>query len=189
MRQGVGVGTTAALGCIDHDAAQARELAVPEAFDGVARFGFADLCEAPLGAADFLRIAEAFHSVIVDGIPVIAPERRDVARALETLRMAGLARAPGRDLQIEYPIAGAWDGGLLLSGYIDLVAVTDGSVDVIDFKTDAPPHGPVEHAYPQYVGQVRAYGRLLGASGILQDRSIRCGLLFTADGEIRWVTP
>jgi ATP-dependent helicase/nuclease subunit A len=113
----------------------------------------------------------------------------DVARALETLRMAGLARAPGRDLQIEYPIAGAWDGGLLLSGYIDLVAVTDGRVDVIDFKTDAPPHGPVEHAYPQYVGQVRAYGRLLGASGILQDRSIRCGLLFTADGEIRWVTP
>jgi cell division protein ZapE len=61
-------------------AAQAREIAVPEAFDGVARFSFADLCEAPLGAGDFLRIARAFHSVIVDGIPVIATERRDVAR-------------------------------------------------------------------------------------------------------------
>jgi ATP-dependent helicase/nuclease subunit A len=111
----------------------------------------------------------------------------DVSRSLETLRRAGLARAPGPDLQIEYPIAGAWDGGLLLSGYIDLVAVADGHVDVIDFKTDAPPQGPVEHAYPRYVGQVRAYGRLLGASGIPKDRTIRCGLLFTADGEIRWV--
>jgi cell division protein ZapE len=57
-----------------------REITVPEAHDGVARFGFADLCEAPLGAADFLRIARAYHSVILDGIPVIAAERRDVAR-------------------------------------------------------------------------------------------------------------
>lgn len=60
--------------------AKGREIAVPEAFDGVARFPFADLCEAPLGAADFLRLAQAFHSVIIAGVPVIAPERRDVAR-------------------------------------------------------------------------------------------------------------
>src|SRR5206468_12856687 len=70
----------------------------------------------------------------------------DVARALDALRAAGLARPPGPDLQLEYPIAGAWDGGLLVSGYIDLVAVADGSVDVIDFKTDAPPQGAVERA-------------------------------------------
>ena len=57
-----------------------REITVPEAYDGVARFGFADLCEAPLGATDFLRIAETYHSVIIDGIPVIARERREVAR-------------------------------------------------------------------------------------------------------------
>ena len=57
-----------------------REIAVPEAYDGVARFDFADLCEAPLGAADFLRLAETYHSVIVDGVPVIARERREVAR-------------------------------------------------------------------------------------------------------------
>jgi cell division protein ZapE len=60
--------------------AKGREIAVREAFDGVARFRFADLCEAPLGAADFLRLAQAFHSVIIAGVPVIAPERRDVAR-------------------------------------------------------------------------------------------------------------
>ena len=57
-----------------------RVIAVAEAEKGVARFSFADLCEAPLGAADYLRIARAFHTVIVDDIPAIAAERRDTAR-------------------------------------------------------------------------------------------------------------
>ncbi len=49
-----------------------RTIAIPEASDGVARFAFADLCEAPLAAHDFVQIARAYHTVIVDGIPVIA---------------------------------------------------------------------------------------------------------------------
>src|SRR5262249_5264964 len=60
--------------------AQGREIRIPEAFDGVARFGFGDLREVPRGAADFLRIAHAYHSIIVDRIRVIAAGRRDVAR-------------------------------------------------------------------------------------------------------------
>jgi cell division protein ZapE len=57
-----------------------RSLAVPMASMGVARFDFADLCDRPLGANDYLHIAHAFHTVIIDGIPVIDPGRRDVAR-------------------------------------------------------------------------------------------------------------
>ncbi len=53
---------------------------VPQAARGVARFAFADLCEAPLGASDYAAIARDFHTVIVDDIPVIADGRRDVAR-------------------------------------------------------------------------------------------------------------
>jgi len=111
----------------------------------------------------------------------------DVARALDALRTAGLARSPCADLQIEYPVAGPWSDGQLLSGYIDLVAVTNGQVDLIDFKTDAPPTGPVEQTYPKYSAQVRIYGKLLETAGILKDRHLRCGLLFTADGSIRWI--
>jgi len=59
-----------------------RDIRVPQAVDGVARFAFADLCEAPLAANDYLQIARAFHTIIVDDIPVIAGERRDVARRL-----------------------------------------------------------------------------------------------------------
>jgi cell division protein ZapE len=62
-----------------------RRIAVPESVDGVARFRFDDLCEAPLGAADFLRLAGAFHTVIVDDVPIIAPERREVARRFVNL--------------------------------------------------------------------------------------------------------
>jgi ATP-dependent exoDNAse (exonuclease V) beta subunit len=113
----------------------------------------------------------------------------DVTRGVEALIVAGLARSPGADLQLEYSVAGAWSDGQLLSGYIDLVGVQDGRVDVIDFKTDTPLDGPVEQAYPKYAAQVRIYGRLLENAGVLKDRRLRCGLLFTADGTIRWIEP
>jgi cell division protein ZapE len=62
-----------------------RKLVVPEAALGVARFSFADLCEAPLGPLDYQRIAHSFHTVLIDGIPVLGAERRNEARRLITL--------------------------------------------------------------------------------------------------------
>ena len=57
-----------------------RELEVPEAGHGVARFAFADLCERPLGPPDFLAIAETFHTVLIEGIPQLDESRRNEAR-------------------------------------------------------------------------------------------------------------
>jgi cell division protein ZapE len=62
-----------------------RKVRVPKAAMGVARFAFADLCESPLGAHDYLRIAHAYHTVLIDGIPILTPELRNVARRLVTL--------------------------------------------------------------------------------------------------------
>src|ERR671917_331701 len=53
---------------------------VPEAAGGVARFPFADLCAKPLGAADYLAIAQDFHTIIVDGIPKMGFEQRNEAK-------------------------------------------------------------------------------------------------------------
>jgi cell division protein ZapE len=48
-----------------------RSLRVPQARNRVARFHFTDLCVAALGARDFLAIAENFHTIIIDDIPVL----------------------------------------------------------------------------------------------------------------------
>jgi cell division protein ZapE len=57
-----------------------RQLRIAEAAAGVACVSFADLCEQPLGALDYLAIANNFHTVIMDGIPVLRPEQRNAAR-------------------------------------------------------------------------------------------------------------
>jgi cell division protein ZapE len=57
-----------------------RRVRVPLASMGIARFAFRDLCEAPLGTIDYLRIAHTYHTVIIDGIPVMQRDRREIAR-------------------------------------------------------------------------------------------------------------
>ncbi len=36
---------------------------------GAARFDFDELCDRPLGAADYLALSQAFHTVFIDGVP------------------------------------------------------------------------------------------------------------------------
>jgi cell division protein ZapE len=57
-----------------------RTLDVQQATDRVARFDFDALCRRPLGAADFLALAEEFHTLFVDHIPVLAARERDAAK-------------------------------------------------------------------------------------------------------------
>jgi cell division protein ZapE len=64
---------------------QGREVPVPAANRGIARFGFSDLCEQPLGAADYLAIAHRYHTVVVSGVPVLSPEQRNEARRFATM--------------------------------------------------------------------------------------------------------
>lgn len=62
-----------------------RLIIVPQAAGGVARFSFADLCARPLGAGDYLKLAEAFHTIIIDDVPVLSAARRNEAKRFITL--------------------------------------------------------------------------------------------------------
>jgi cell division protein ZapE len=53
---------------------------VPKASMGIARFDFKELCEVPLGALDYLHIAHAYHTLVIDNIPVLTRGQRDAAR-------------------------------------------------------------------------------------------------------------
>ena len=57
-----------------------RIVKVPQAAMGVARFFFDDLCATPLAAADYLRIAHEFHTLILEDIPVMDITRRNEAK-------------------------------------------------------------------------------------------------------------
>jgi cell division protein ZapE len=48
---------------------------VPAAALGAARFSFRDLCEKPLGASDYIAIAERYPTVFIEHIPVLTPQQ------------------------------------------------------------------------------------------------------------------
>jgi cell division protein ZapE len=62
-----------------------RTLHVPCSSHGVARFSFTDLCEKPLAASDYLRLARDYHTILVDQVPVMDYAERNAAKRFITL--------------------------------------------------------------------------------------------------------
>ncbi|HYI63572.1 MAG TPA: cell division protein ZapE [Allosphingosinicella sp.] len=62
-----------------------RTLHVPKSLKGVAVFSFRRLCGEARGAADYLAIARRYHTIILVGIPLMGPEKRNEAARFVTL--------------------------------------------------------------------------------------------------------
>jgi cell division protein ZapE len=62
-----------------------RMIAIDQQAKGVARFTFAELCQQPLAANDYLALSEAFHTFIISDIPTLGPDQRNEARRLVLL--------------------------------------------------------------------------------------------------------
>ncbi|MFN3515875.1 MAG: cell division protein ZapE [Novosphingobium sp.] len=69
----------------DLDLGGGRKLHVPKSLKGVAVFSFKRLCEEARGAADYLALAQTYHTVILVGIPCMGPENRNEAARFVTL--------------------------------------------------------------------------------------------------------
>ena len=86
-----------------------REIEVPIAAGPSARFDFADLCERPLGARDYLAIAARYSTLVVEHVPILSEGRRNEAKRLilliDTLydhraRLVMSAEAPPNELYV-----------------------------------------------------------------------------------------
>lgn len=62
-----------------------RSLRIEREAAGVARFTFEEVCARPLGPADYLEIAERFHTVLLENIPKLTPSMREEAARFRTL--------------------------------------------------------------------------------------------------------
>ena len=136
--------------------------------------------QANKAAADAVRIAAMRTGLAVH----LKAAVEDVVRALATLHALGVSAGSGAT-RLEYPVAGLAPSGALVAGYVDLVVELADGLVLLDFKTDFPP--TTEELIPQaYVDQVRGYVGVLERG--LGTGPIRAGLLFTADGVVRWLS-
>ena len=62
-----------------------RKVPFERTVGGLMRSDFARLCGSALGPQDYLAVARAFHTVFLEGVPRLGPERRNEARRLVTL--------------------------------------------------------------------------------------------------------
>ncbi len=57
-----------------------RQVRLPRAAGGLVRASFASLCATALGPQDYLAVAGRFHTVFLEGVPMLGAERRNEAR-------------------------------------------------------------------------------------------------------------
>ena len=84
-----------------------RRMRLPRAAGSLLRESFASLCGQALGSQDYLAIAGRFHTVFLEGLPILGPDKRNEARRLVWLidalyearaRLVVLAQAEPADL-------------------------------------------------------------------------------------------
>ena len=62
-----------------------RSILIPRHSNGIGRASFADLCAQPLGASDYLLLAQSVAVVMIDDVPVLSPARNNEAKRFVTL--------------------------------------------------------------------------------------------------------
>ena len=71
----------------------------------VADVTFAELCERPLGAADYVALAHLFHTILIRGIPVLGRSKQSAARrfitAIDTFYDARVRLLFSADVEVE----------------------------------------------------------------------------------------
>lgn len=70
---------------VEHIKVLGRRVHIGLVADGVAFTGFSDMCDQPLGAVDYLEIANKYHTIVLKGVPRMGRDRKDHAKRFVTL--------------------------------------------------------------------------------------------------------
>jgi ATP-dependent helicase/nuclease subunit A len=90
------------------------------------------------------------------------------------------------DALAEAPIAGVVDG-IVIAGTIDRMAVTETTVEIVDFKTGRRVPEALDAIPVQHVRQMAAYAALL--AGVFPDHEIRASLLYSEGPVLHRLSP
>ncbi|MCR9105846.1 MAG: cell division protein ZapE [Gammaproteobacteria bacterium] len=93
---------------INHRYITCRKLA-----DDVAWFDFAELCDSPRSASDYIELARIFHAVLISGVPEFGPDKGDQARRFINLVDEFYDRNVKLVLAAEKPLLELYAGGQL----------------------------------------------------------------------------
>ena len=99
-----------------------------------------------------------------------------VDTALRIIEAPEFADIFAADALAEAPIAGVFNG-LVIAGTVDRMALSDGFVDIVDFKTGRRVPQTIDAIPIEHVRQMAAYAAVL--SGIFTDRIVRASLLYS----------
>ncbi|MFV2092465.1 MAG: cell division protein ZapE, partial [Hyphomicrobiales bacterium] len=92
-----------------------RPLLVPLAAGRAARFSFAQLCQAPLGAGDYQILAENFDRIFIDDIPSLTDAGRNVVQRviamIDTFYETGIELCVSAAVQPDFLYANGRDAG------------------------------------------------------------------------------
>ena len=62
-----------------------RNFVIKNYFEGIARFNFNDLCDVPIGAEDYIKIAECCNFLLIDNVPNFGEDNADKQQRFITL--------------------------------------------------------------------------------------------------------
>jgi ATP-dependent helicase/nuclease subunit A len=120
--------------------------------------------------------------------PVLAlsePEQQDIAaEAIAVLARPEVAELFGPHSRAEVPIVGVV-GDDAISGRIDRLAIGEGWIKIVDYKTNRPIPADSSTIAPAYLRQLALYRAAIAR--IYPGFSITCGILWTASPRLDWV--
>jgi cell division protein ZapE len=87
-----------------------RDIPVQRQADGVIWFTFDALCEGPRAVADYIELAQSFHTVLISGVPQFTPQMEDAARRFVNLVDEFYDRGVNLVLSAATPITELYDG-------------------------------------------------------------------------------